>query len=514
MTDFSSCIAIAKKGCCIFIMFTISSAGLHAQKSKADSLKQLLAIETIDSHKVKLMWELANVLSISKPDTALLFSQQALYLAKSTKDIEGQSRSLGVLANTFSKIGNYNRALELNIEKLQLEEKRNKPRNLASVLMNIGIIYVFQEEYRKALNYYTQSDSIISKYNITDLKYFSVLNLGDVYNRLAVSDSAYRYFNKSLELANALQDDYFMGVSMTGLGHSYLKIGSHQQSLISYQNAITYLHKANDIETLSEASLGLANLYQHLNKYDSARHYASYSLSIAKKGGFLSKELEASQFLTDHYKKRGNIDSAFAYLNYLHGLNDSLNSRTRIRELQTISSNEQFRQLEIEEDKKLAKKERSQQLQLLFIGILIPGLFLITLLLSRVKIHIKVIRVLGVVSLLFFFEYLTLWLHPTVAALTHHTPVWEILIFVIIGSILIPTHHRLEHWLIHKLIHHRIKDDSNDNDIIIPSEETPILAGINIESADTTPTQLSNKVEEIVTTAPDIPDTNIQKNSN
>lgn len=60
-------------------------------------------------------------------------------------------------------------------------------------------------------------------------------------------------------------------------------------------------------------------------------------------------------------------------------------------------------------------------------------------------------------SLLFLFEYLTLLLHPTVAELTHHTPVYEILIFVGIAAILIPAHHRLEHWMIHKLSHHHHK---------------------------------------------------------
>ena len=53
------------------------------------------------------------------------------------------------------------------------------------------------------------------------------------------------------------------------------------------------------------------------------------------------------------------------------------------------------------------------------------------------------------------FEYLTLLLHPYVAEITHHTPVYEMLIFVTIAAILIPGHHRIEHWLIEKLIQKR-----------------------------------------------------------
>jgi len=92
---------------------------------------------------------------------------------------------------------------------------------------------------------------------------------------------------------------------------------------------------------------------------------------------------------------------------------------------------------------------------MLLIAIFIPGFFLFTLFLSRIAVPLKLIRLLGVLSLLFLFEYLTLLLHPTVARLTNHTPVYEILIFVGLAAILIPAHHRLEHWMIHKLIHSR-----------------------------------------------------------
>jgi hypothetical protein len=110
-----------------------------------------------------------------------------------------------------------------------------------------------------------------------------------------------------------------------------------------------------------------------------------------------------------------------------------------------------LRQAEIAEANRLAKIDRDKQLQLLFIGMFIPGLFIITLILSRIRIHRKVITILGILSLLILFEFLTLLLHPFVAELTHHRPVYEILIFVSIAAVLIPGHHRLEHWLIEKL---------------------------------------------------------------
>jgi tetratricopeptide (TPR) repeat protein len=373
-------------------------------------------------------------------------------------------------------IGNYPRALELNLQKLKLEEKRDRPRNLASVLMNIGIVYVLQDEYRTALEYYSKADSVITKFNVEDFKQNIALNIGDAYDRLNISDSAYLYYNKSLEIAkkfndplNPLTKSQLLGFSMTGLGHTYRKLGNYTESLLNYQSAIKFLQEASDDETLCEATLGFAKLYQKINKPDSSYHFASISINVAKQDGFLSKELDAANFLFNFFKKTKNIDSAFFYSDVVHVLNDSLNSKTKIREAQILSSNEQFRQRSLEEERMLAAKKRYEQMQLLLIGIFIPGFFLITLLLSVSKIHIKVIRGLGVLSLLFFFEYLTLLLHPTVSELTNHNPILEILIFVGLASILIPLHHRAEHWLIHRLIHHRIHHGEKNQEELVPA---------------------------------------------
>jgi tetratricopeptide (TPR) repeat protein len=430
-------------------------ASVHAQQSNVDSMRNLLRIENVDTSRVKLLWQLARDMGGYNPDTAQFLSQQALYLARKINYLEGESRALGVLANTLVKIGNYPRALELNIQKLQIEEKRNKPRNLASVLMNIGVVYVLQEEYPKALDYYRKADSVIRSSNVEDMKYYINLNIGDVFNRVDISDSAFNYFTTSLAIARKLGDGDLIGTSMTGLGHTYLKQGNYEAAALNYRTGIGLLTAANDDEILCEALLGLANLFEKTDQRDSASFYANASRQLAKKAGFLNKELEAAEFLTQHFQLERSIDSAFMYVSYVRGLNDSVNSKSRIRESQVITSNEQYRQMELEEQKRLERAQRFKQLQMLLIAIFIPGFFLITLVLSRVNVHIKVIRVLGVLSLLFLFEYLTLLLHPTVANLTHHTPVFEILIFVAIAAILIPLHHKLEHWFIHKLIHHR-----------------------------------------------------------
>lgn len=435
----------------------VGIAYTFAQKPQADSLLLLLEkTQKLDSNRVNLMWQLADATANYDPIKALPIASKALHLARSIDYKDGQSRATGVVANTFINIGNYPRALEYYFRMLKLEENGSNYRNMASVLMNIGVVHVYQEEYQQALHYYRRSDSVIRVHNIQSLLFYSEQNLGDIYERLNKIDSSFTYFKAAHERAKQQDNPTFIAASLTGLGHCYRKMQDRVQASLHYHQALSILQSINHDELYCEALLGLARLHHDNQSIDSASLYGRLSMSVAGRGGFISRQLDAAQFLTDHFSAATNKDSAYAYLKEVQALNESINSKDRIRELQVLLSNEQVRQAELEEERIAKANERNQQLQLLFIGMFIPGFFLLTLLLSRIRVPQRVIKVMGILSLLFLFEFLTLLLHPRVADLTHHTPVLELLIFVGIAAILIPMHHKVEHWFVKKLITRKV----------------------------------------------------------
>lgn len=448
-----------------------SRAMAQAPLSEPDSLQQLLNQETIDSNKVNLMWRLAIALKNTQPERSLIICQQALNLARKIKYTNGESSSLAVMANSFLNLGNYPRSLEYYLQSLKIEEKGTRPFNLVTILINIGIVYVMEEDYENALLYYQKADSVSKRYNVSDHAYNITVNKGDAFDKLDRMDSAYIYYYRSLKIARAEKVNDFIGASLTGLGHYFRKTNQFDSSKQYYHEAIDYLRLAkNDIITC-EAALGLAKLFKEFSKPDSAAWYASYSNKLAIQSGFENDQLKSSEFLRDLYRDEKNADSLFYYYTRVTTLNDTINNKKRLRDIQLITINEQMRQAQLEEERLALKEERRQQLQLLLISLFIPAFFVFTLLLSRVRIPIKVIKVLGVLSLLILFEFLTLLLHPTVKELTHHTPVYEMMIFVAIAAILIPTHHRIEHWLIQKLVSNRERLSGTEKKIRIKSSK-------------------------------------------
>jgi CDP-diglyceride synthetase len=75
------------------------------------------------------------------------------------------------------------------------------------------------------------------------------------------------------------------------------------------------------------------------------------------------------------------------------------------------------------------------------------------LLLSHsVFVNEKWIRFLGVLGLLLFFEFINLYVHPYISEATHESPLYMLLIMVVIASLLIPFHHRIERWIKEKMV--------------------------------------------------------------
>jgi tetratricopeptide (TPR) repeat protein len=427
----------------------------QTQSPKIDSLKSLIAKETIDSNKVTLFWRLAEQYQAYKPDTSLLLAEKGLLLARQINFIEGESRSVGLLATSQYLLGNYPDALNNYMHKLKIEEKRKSPRNFASALNNIGLMYILLKEYDKALSYLYRADSTVEAVGgkaKADLKYGITINIGETYYRKKMTDSANHYFYHALDLARQSGDSYYLGESMMNMANVLSLQQKNREALGYYQQSFAYLTEALNNDLLCEVSLGMAKIYDILNQQDSVAYFGNLSFQIAKKDKFLSRQLDASIFLSQHFKKQFAFDSAYSYIELSVSLKDSIMGQEKIKQAMIISTNEQIRQSEIAEQIRKEKATRTQQLQLLLIAIFIPLFFLMTLVFSRIKIHLTFLRFMGIISLLLLFEYLTLLLHPLIADITNHTPILELLIFVGIGACLIPLHHRLEHVLISKLI--------------------------------------------------------------
>ena len=445
----------------LFFLLMLFYQVQYAQMNVVDSISDLLAKEKIDSNRIHLLNDLARAYSLNNPAKGIITAQDAYNLAHKTNSKVDELKALKFMANSYNNIGNYNQALEMFLKQEVLAEEANLPSNIASALMNIGIIYTQQSDYKKALPYYLKSDSIIKANKLTSIEYNSYQNLGDLYDRLNKNDSALLYYKKAFLLAAKENNSEYLGGSYIGLGNCFIKLNDLQKGKEYYYLALEKLRLAKDDDLYCEGALNLANVHLQENHKDSALRLAWEVFHLAERDSFPSRLKDASVFLSNLHKISGRYDSALYYKEKEIVIQAQTNSQDKVKEFQFKTFNEEIRQAELAEAKRKEAEERSKQLQLIMIGIFIPICFLFTLFLSKRKIHVKAIKTLGIISLLLLFKYLTLLLHPFVVSITNHTPIFELLIFVSIAALLIPTHHRVEHWLIDKLTIRHKSDDAS-----------------------------------------------------
>lgn len=460
----------------LLLLFTACSLSTVAQIKEADSLFRILRKERVDTVKVDILFSISHLYQNYKPDSALLLAQEAYFLSVKHDYLKGESWSLNQMAVAFNNLGNFPKALEYYLEQLRIEEKIGKPANIAIVYMDIALLYTNIKDFHSSVWYSMKADSITRANNLDVYIPYVLLNLGDAYEKSDQLDSALYYTNLCYEMSAKQQNKLLIGTALNNLGNIYTKMGSLKEAYNNYRTGIPFLEEGNDNRSYTETLLGLARVFEKQGQTDSAVIYARKSFELAMKNQFPDKMMMASIFLKDLFKLKGRTDSAFIYQETVLMLKDSLESQKKMQEVQGMTLKEQLRQQEIARQKAQDAKDRVTQLQLLLIGIMIPAFFLLTVVLSRRKVHSRVIELSGIISVLLFFEYITLLLHPFVKEMTHHNAFYEIIIFVCIAAIITPAHHRFQQWLIARLtrmnyvVHHRkpkLPENENEGQTVI-----------------------------------------------
>ena len=212
-------------------------------------------------------------------------------------------------------------------------------------------------------------------------------------------------------------------------------------------NAITF----NDSSKLALNYLGLAQLFQQTGQIDSSIQYAKNAIAAAFNGPG-DVRVTANKLLAKLLSGK-NDKEAIKYLFTAMDEKDSSFNTTKSLQIQNQLFNEQERQREIAGAELKAKEERKRNIQYAAIALgVITFLILFFALSHSIVVNERWVRFFGVLGLLLVFELINLFIHPYLAHATHDSPFLMLIALVCIAALLIPAHHRLEHWITHRLV--------------------------------------------------------------
>lgn len=265
-----------------FFASTISCYGISDSAVSVNRLCQKLDATNEDTAKINLL----NALSVSyntiNLDTALLYAQRALDLAKAINWPAGVAKAYDNLGLNYLDKGEYNTALINYKCEQRIYEIAHRSPALVQAFKNIGEVYFRLNKYPQALEYYYKAMNIAerNKLHIEEAK--CLINIGNIFKSERNYETAIGYIEKSKLIFMQERSMELLAVADLFLGDIFFEQGQQDSSMIYYKNALEIAKSVSDSRSIAKVLENMGNVYSVQNKTDLALDYQFKALSLYK----------------------------------------------------------------------------------------------------------------------------------------------------------------------------------------------------------------------------------------
>uniref|UniRef100_UPI00404B391E SpoIIE family protein phosphatase n=1 Tax=Algoriphagus sp. TaxID=1872435 RepID=UPI00404B391E len=243
--------------------------------------------------------------------------------------------------------------------------------------LNIAFGYAFLGNKTKALEYWNKIPQDIYlpekwKVNTEFELEFSLIAINGVAAQFYILVNEYekaKFFNRiAREENNKFPSEKQWCQPYIVYGDLLMHDKMYDSAINNYKKGIDLAKINNLYKDVLEANLGVANAYNELGTVDSVMVYAKNVINLSRDFTFTEGLLKANSLLYKNYKKLGDIENAFNFLESTDSLRNLLFSSTRANEMQNMALNEEVKQREL--------KEQKTQQQRYLVGIVVCAFFL------------------------------------------------------------------------------------------------------------------------------------------
>lgn len=195
-------------------------------------------------------------------------------------------------------------------ESLQIAEAIEYAYCLAHAKLLLGIMTLHQGHAEQALDWLQDSERIFRSSENGREMIIVQTNLGGAFLEIGQLEKAHTYAGQAVTRAQANQDVWGLGLSLSGLGDILFKEGRIEAALQNMAAAVEALQQVGQQWLLAEAIWRLANMQQSLEDYEQAEKQLERCFALAQDGGALQWEIAALEGLGRNALYRKNYPHA------------------------------------------------------------------------------------------------------------------------------------------------------------------------------------------------------------
>lgn len=424
----------------VFIILLVSHTPLSAQENRgADSLLNLLEKVQEDTSKTILYAQLAREYMHINLDSALMFANQGLYLAKKIEFENGIGDMYIALGHVAVVQNKMFEALDYYLNAVKYFSLGKNKEKLAIAYLVSGNVQYTLSNYPEAMDFYQKGLVIADSLNMTVILPDFYNNLGELHSRFEDYDAAIENLNKGLEIrqdAKNLAGAAYILVNLSNIytkindvekarailedAHQLYKQSDHNEGLFNVYNAYASLERSqkNYLDAIEYYKEGHAYLkkigteylgpksilnadyhsnigvcYLRTRNFKLAEENLSEAYKIAESTGQIEYLKNSSQYLGELYEAINQPEKAIKYTKLFKVYSDSISKDENIKKLTQLQMqfafDKKLKEKEIEELKYKETQKRKELLYLVIMGGVVLSLIVFVLLFNMQRLKRK-----------------------------------------------------------------------------------------------------------------------------
>jgi len=344
-----------------------------------DSLQRQLRVEKNDTARVQLLCDLAQYHEYIQSDSNPYYVNKAIELSGKIGYPTGKFLALRSVFFAENLRANYPKALQIALSNVAVAKELMKDSLYFSSFAHQDIALVSRE----------MGDSVKNaEENAVAFRLFEASGRIDgdcwpIYARISSSflgshpDSAIFYALKAHELAiHSLKRRTYMGLSTAGLANTYQVLGNYSSARHFYQIALQQCVQFNNVYIQARVYRDLARLFNKMGQKDSCVYFAQRALAFCEKYGFGDYGSNVGELLSKLYESQHQPDSALKYMKVMFLARDSIFGMAKFRQYQASLFDAEKNQLDV-----VSAAERYREQVKLYFIVGVAFVFLILLML-------------------------------------------------------------------------------------------------------------------------------------
>lgn len=256
-------------------------------------------------------------------DSAMILSKEHLQFTKQSKNGKRILNSYLLNSMVSSQTGDYKTAIDYSYKALNDSFCENRWKCQATFHNTLGNIYTFMGENTKALKQYNTAINFqISNNGDSSTIGFLYSNIGNIYQSID-KDSALFFFNKSLEIQTALNDQFRIAQVNWNIGNTFSN--NPKKQIPYYKESFEFFKKLNYKTYLSSLANNIAIAYNKLDDIKNAEKYSKICLQNALESNSSLEILKANKINSLIHQKKGDFSKALSFYESAILIGDSLN---------------------------------------------------------------------------------------------------------------------------------------------------------------------------------------------